>query len=349
MLERPPLSDEVIANCLYHQYGITIKEISFLPVGYDSTASVFRVTTDDGTSYFLKTKTVPVAPAPLLIPHFLREIGIEQIVAPLPTLSGSLSAPMGDGYTAILYPFVEGRMGADGGLSLAQWTEFGQIVRRVHAAQLSSELSGQMRREPFVPLKRELAWALHREIATASYADPIHQELADFWRGRGAEIEKIFLRTEELGRMAEARQPEIVLCHADIHIFNVMVAPDERVFVIDWDETILAPKERDLMFLVDGTQPDGEALHPNEPLHPNEASFRQGYGPTEVDPVILAYYRYEWAVQEIAEFGKQVLWSDEGGEITRLDGLRHFRALFDPGGEVEGAYRSDISSQRGNL
>jgi len=115
------------------------------------------------------------------------------------------------------------------------------------------------------------------------------------------------------------------------------------MYVIDWDETILAPKERDLMFLVDGTQADGEALHPNE------AAFRQGYGPTEVDPVILAFYRYEWAVQEIAEFGKQVLWSEDGSEITRLDGLRHFRALFDPGSEVEEAYRTDLSFQRGNL
>lgn len=343
MLERPDLSDEVIASGLYEGYGITVQRIVFLPIGYDSSASVFRVDGADGGSYFLKAKSVPVTPAPLRVPHFLREIGIEQIVAPISTHTGSLSTPMGNGFTAILYPFVEGRMGAKGGLSEDQWSEFGQIVRRVHAAQLSPDLAGHMRREPFVPLKDELAWALHREIATASYADPIHQELADFWRGRSPEIAKIIRRAEELGQMAEARQPEIVLCHADIHIFNVLVTPDERIYVIDWDETILAPKERDLMFLVDGTQADGEALHPNE------AAFRKGYGPTEVDPVILAFYRYEWAVQEIAEFGKQVLWSDEGGEITRLDGLRHFRALFDPGGEVEGAYRSDSVFQRKDL
>lgn len=343
MLERPPLSDETIARCLQAHYGISIESISFLPIGYDSTASVFRVTAHDGTAYFLKTKSVPPAPASLAIPSFLRGSGVEQVVAPLAAANGMLTAPVGDGFTAILYPFVEGRMGAKGGLSLAQWTEFGQIVRRVHSAQLPPALAGQMRREPFVPLKGELAWALHREIATANYADPIHQELADYWRGRSQEIEKIIRRAEQLGQMAQARQPEIVLCHADIHIFNVLVTPDEQIFVIDWDETILAPKERDLMFLVDGTQPEGEALHPNE------AAFRQGYGPTEVDPVILAFYRYEWTVQEIAEFGKQVLWSDEGGEITRLDGLRHFRALFDPGGEVDGAYRSDKSLQRNSL
>ena len=343
MLERPPLSDETIARCLQGHYGIFVGSISFLPIGYDATASVFRVAADDGTAYFLKTKSVPPAPASLAIPSFLRGSGVEQVVAPLLAADGMLTAPVGDGYTAILYPFVEGRMGAEGGLSPSQWSEFGQIVRRFHSAQLPPALVGQMRREPFIPLKGELAWALHREIASASYTDPIHQQLADYWRARGAEIEKILRRAEELGRMAQARQPEIVLCHADIHIFNVMVTPNEQMYVIDWDETILAPKERDLMFLVDGTQADGEALHPNE------AAFRQGYGPAEVDPVILAFYRYEWAVQEIAEFGKQVLWSEDGSEITRLDGLRHFRALFDPGSEVEEAYRTDLSSQRKNL
>ena len=339
MLERPTLADDTIRRSLRANYGISVAQIDFLPIGYDSTASVFRVTADDGRDYFLKTKTVPVAPATLAIPSFLCRSGVEQIVAPLTTLDGALSAPLDDGFTAILYPFVEGRMGAQGGLSLAQWTEFGQIVRRVHAAQLPPELAGQMRTERFVPLKGELAWALHREIATASYANPIHQGLADFWRGRSAEIEKILRRAEELGQMAQTRQPAIVLCHADIHLWNVLVDPAGQIFVIDWDETILAPKERDLMFLVDGTNA-GAALHPNE------AAFRQGYGPTEVDPVILAFYRYEWAVQEIAEFGKQVLWSEEGGEVTRLDGLRHFRALFDPGGEVEGAYRADAYSSR---
>ncbi|HRJ44892.1 MAG TPA: hypothetical protein PL105_23550, partial [Caldilineaceae bacterium] len=149
MLERPTLSDDAIRRSLRENYGISVTQIEFLPIGYDSAASVFRVTTETGTDYFLKTKTVPVAPATLAIPTFLLGRGVEQIVAPLPSLAGALSTPLADGFTAILYPFVEGRMGAKGGLSLAQWTEFGQIVRRVHSAQLPPELAGQMRCRPW--------------------------------------------------------------------------------------------------------------------------------------------------------------------------------------------------------
>lgn len=335
MLERPNLPDEAIRRCLQANYGIAAAAITFLPIGYDATASVFRVDAADGQRFFLKTKNVPVAAAPLAVPHFLRQNGVDAVVAPLTTRTDTLSAPLGDGFTAILYPFIDGRMGMDGGLSPSQWTTLGRTLRQIHDAGLSSQLAAHMRREHFVPLKGALAWSLHEEVASAVYADPIRADLAEFWRERRAEIEGILRRAEALGRMAEARQPRIVLCHADIHIFNVLVDPAGDLHIVDWDETILAPKERDLMFLVDGAQPEESALDPNE------AAFRQGYGPVEIDPVILAFYRYEWVVQEIAEFGKQVLRSEDGGEITRQDGLRHFRALFDPGDVVETAYRAD--------
>jgi len=343
MLERPHLSDEVIAHCLQENYGISVAQIAFLPIGYDATASVFRVDAIDGRAYFLKAKSIPVLPVTLAVPHFLRQVGVDEIVAPLATGTDALSASLGDGFTAILYPFVEGRVGANGGLSLSQWIALGRALRRLHRAQLPFDLASSMRREQFVPLKGDLAWSLHEEVATVRYTDPIRQDMADFWQERRAEIEKILRRAEELGRMAQECHPPIVLCHADIHIWNVLVDPSGSLFIIDWDETILAPPERDLMFLVDETQTSASAMDPNE------AAFRQGYGPVEPDPAIMAFYRYEWVVQEIAEFGKQVLRSEDGGEVTRLDGLRHFRALFDPGDVVERAYRADTSSMHANI
>lgn len=333
MLERPDLSDAAIVACLRDSYRMAAGAITFLPIGYDATASVFRVDTTDRGCYFLKAKSVPLRTAPLAVPHFLAERGLPGIVAPLATVTDELSAPLGDGFTAILYPFVEARMGADGGLSPDQWTELGRVVGRIHRTALPPTLAGQMRREPFAPLKGDLAWSLHREVASAVYEDPIRRACAAFWQERRDEIEMILLRAEELGRLAQARQPEIVLCHADIHIWNVLVDGQDNLHIVDWDETILAPKERDLMFQVQSAQAVGS-------VDPNEVLFRQGYGPVEVDPVILAFYRYEWVVQEIAEFGKQVLRSREGGEITRQDGRRHFRGLFAPGDVVEAAYRS---------
>jgi len=77
MLERPTLSDDAIRRALLANYGIFVTQIDFLPIGYDSTASVFRVAADDGMDYFLKTLTVPVVPATLSIPSFLGRNGVE--------------------------------------------------------------------------------------------------------------------------------------------------------------------------------------------------------------------------------------------------------------------------------
>jgi spectinomycin phosphotransferase len=68
---------------------------------------------------------------------------------------------------------------------------------------------------------------------------------------------------------------------------------------VDWDEPILAPKERDLLFIGGGV---GGIWNTEE-----EARwFYQGYGPTEIDLLALSYYRYERIVVDIAEDAEQI-------------------------------------------
>ncbi len=43
-----------------------------------------------------------------------------------------------------------------------------------------------------------------------------------------------------------------MLCHSDIHGGNVLIAENDALYIVDWDEPIMAPKERDLMFIGGG-------------------------------------------------------------------------------------------------
>lgn len=133
--------------------------------------------------------------------------------------------------------------------------------------------------------------------------------------------------------MLRLTSPKMVLCHADIHTANVLIDAEGQLFIVDWDETILAPKERDLMFVVGGGVVGATA----------EERFFRGYGTTAIDPVTLAYYRYEWVVQEIGDFGARVFLTPELGEETQRDAVRGFRDLFRPGDVVQAAYDSDPS------
>jgi spectinomycin phosphotransferase len=144
MLEKPNLSDDQIISTLQHNYTLIVTSLDFLPIGNDASAWVYRVKTDK-QPYFLKVKKGSVYQPSLLVPHHLKAQGINQVVAPLPTVTSELCA-MIDPFALILYPFIEGKSGMEQGMSLAQWTAFGAILKQIHAIVLPNELLMQVKR-----------------------------------------------------------------------------------------------------------------------------------------------------------------------------------------------------------
>ena len=95
----------------------------------------------------------------------------------------------------------------------------------------------------------------------------------------------------------------------------------------------MAPKERDLMFIGGGV-----ANIWNNPRE--EEFFYKGYGNTNINRVILAYYRHERIVEDIAEYGQALLLTSDGGE-DRLEMYKHFMDMFEPDGVVDIAFKTD--------
>ena len=56
MLVKPPLPDQRIIDCLNTDYGIEVATLTFLPLGADMNASVYKAETHDQSSYFIKLK-----------------------------------------------------------------------------------------------------------------------------------------------------------------------------------------------------------------------------------------------------------------------------------------------------
>jgi spectinomycin phosphotransferase len=83
-------------------------------------------------AYFLKVKSDPLDELSVLLPRYLKEQGMEQVVAPLPTTADELWDKV-DGFTLILYPFIEGRSGWEAGLSDSQWVAFGAVLKKLHS------------------------------------------------------------------------------------------------------------------------------------------------------------------------------------------------------------------------
>ena len=104
----------------------------------------------------------------------------------------------------------------------------------------------------------------------------------------------------------------------------MIVADDGELWLVDWDEVVLAPKERDLMFVVGGI---GAGLVSPE----QTACFFDGYGEVDVDPLALSYYRHAWAVQDIASWAERVLVAPALSAEERSEAARIFVGLFEPG------------------
>ena len=327
MLEKPDLPDEKIVVSLRVNYDLPVTGVEFLPIGNDATAWVYRVNTDDGRAFFLKVKQPTVYEPAVRVPHFLLEQGIEEVVAPLLTNAGKLWVRIGL-FALILYPYIEGRTGMDAGMSDDQWRTFGAVLRRIHDIQLPSKL--MIARESFRSYWSGIIDDIRTVMKHGHFEDRYQQKLAAFWTERDDEIIRIVKRREGLGERLKQSVGPFVLCHSDIHTANILLDPDGGLHIVDWDQPQLAPKERDLMFIGDDLT---ATTH-------TETCFYEGYGEVTIDPIALAYYRYEWVVQEIGDYGERVFLADSGKE-TKADSVRGFRQLFDPGDMVEVAYQMD--------
>lgn len=332
----PPvdLSDDMLRTSLGARYGLVVADLTFLPLGQDSSAWVYRVETATCAPYFLKVRRRVTNPPSLLVSRYLHDQGVPQVIAPLPTNTQTLWTEV-EGYALILYPFIAGTTGMEYGMAPRQWIDYGAIVRQIHVTTLAPDLAQIMQRESFVPAGASMVRDLEAHIGGRTFADPAGQALATFWHERWEDIRTLVERAEDLGLRFAQRAPTFVLCHADIHTNNVLLDAGGQVWIVDWDETLLAPKERDLMFVAGGGI-NSELVGPRE-----EELFFQGYGAATLDPLALAYYRYAWAVGDIGAYGDQVFFRPDLGEVTKRAAVDMFLSLFMPGRIVALAFASD--------
>jgi len=325
MLEKPLIDEDQIILCLQESYALGVVSLEFLPIGSDPNSWVYKITSDNG-KYFLKIKKGEIYEPSIFIPSYLKGIGIEQVVAPLRTQLDELSVKLND-FTLILYPFIEGRVGMKVGLTDEQWRELGSVLKEIHSVQPPADLLQRVNKENFL-LKWNLVIERLQDVITGGNTVDVFQiELSSFWKEKLGEIEHIVKRAKELGQELQSKRLDFVLCHTDVHTANIILSPKGEMFIIDWDNPIFAPKERDLMFIVGQEK--------------NEKLFFEGYGKVEIDPVALAYYRYEWVVQEFADYGERMFFMSGVGEETKKDALKSFVELFQPDDVVEAAYRFD--------
>ncbi len=329
MLEKPAIPDEEISRCLLNAFGLRAAELDFLPLGADVNTAVYRATAEGGQEFFVKLRGGEFNPASVAVPWFLGRQGFRQAIAPLPALMGGLWADLPP-YRVILSPYVRGRHAYERKLSEAQWREFGAALKQFHTTHFPAGVTAGTPSEDFSPRWREAVRGWLERIRQESFREPAAEELADTLRLKEDEIRDLIEHAEQLARRLRSRPGEFILCHGDIHGWNLLIEESGRLYIVDWDTLVLAPRERDLMFIGAGLGESGYTPQQEEQL------FYQGYGGTEIDREAIAYYRTGRILEDIAAYCEQVFLSDEGGE-DRRQAVENVRSNFLPGGTVERA------------
>lgn len=332
MLTPPDLSQDAIAQCLADEYGLHAIHAEFLPLGADVNSAVFRVHANNGSTYFLKLRRGDFTPTAVFIPLFLHhEQSIDAVMTALPTTGGEPSA-QSLGFDWTLYPFFEGDNGFKRPLSNAQWTALGAALNAVHHTELPDALRAGVPQESYSHHWREGVRRYQRRFINGLAGDDIVRRFLAFWEAHDEEIDTVVYRSEQIASILLERSLPLGLCHSDIHAGNVLVGDNDSLCVIDWDTLILAPKERDLMFIGGGV---GHVW--NQPRE--EALFYEGYGPAGIDPMALAYYRYERITRDLLEICDLIFDSAASVE-DREEGLRQIASQFLPDDVVAIAHRS---------
>ncbi len=331
MLTKPNIPDELIISHLQAEYSLHVSSVTFLPLGADMGSVVYRVIAKDGTVYFLKLRR-GFNEIVVTVPLFLKSQGIQEIIAPFETRSGQGWANFGE-YKMILYPFIDGKNGFEMDLSDSHKRTFGAALKKIHEVQLPFELKGVIPQETLSPQWRERVKEFQRQVENSSFSDPNAAKLAEFIKSKRNEINQLIKRTEELASELQPQSHELVLCHTDIHGANILITDSDQFYIVDWDAPLLAPKERDLMFIGGGIDDIWKSKH-------DQAVFYEGYGESDIDFKLMAYFRYERVIEDLAAYAEQLLLTDDGG-ADREEAYERFTGNFEPDQTIEIAEMTD--------
>jgi spectinomycin phosphotransferase len=303
VIDKPGVDERLLAAEVAAAWAVDIANLVFMPVGLDGHAWAYRVDTSDGERYFLKMRRGEFTRAAVLLPGFLGAQGVRQVVAPIDLPDGAAGRGFGD-YRLLLYPFHDGGSLWGRGLTDRQWIEYGEFLGRLHAVTPSADIAAVLQGETYRSSAGERLQTLGGQAAAS-------EALGAFWDRYGAALHRLSETVDDL--TSRVTQGQHVICHADIHPGNLIADGDGPLHVVDWDAPILAPRERDLMFVY--SQDFGD-----HPINAHRAElFRRGYGPLEPDQTLLSYYRSGRHLDDVAVFLHSILDSEANPESRAND------------------------------
>jgi spectinomycin phosphotransferase/16S rRNA (guanine(1405)-N(7))-methyltransferase len=289
------LDEDELAAVLRREWGIRVTALSYRPVGWGG--HHWEASGDDGQRWFVTVDdlankrllaTDSLDPgftrlrASLASARALKDAGLGFVVAPVPADAGVPTVRLGARFAVAVYPFTDGQS-----FTWGDWDSPGLrsgVVAMVAAVHTSPAAAWRpaLADDFTVPFRDELETA----CAGAGPADrgPYTRRVSDLAREHSASLLRMLERYDRLVASAREHPGRAVLTHGEPHPGNAMRTGAGDWLLIDWDTALIAPPERDLWDLGEGS-----AL----------AAYTEATGITP-RPELLDLYRLRWDIADIA-------------------------------------------------
>jgi len=304
MIKPLNIDQSELKRFLENNYSLEILNLTFLPKG--ETSWCYIVEGRNG-KYFLKVykEMFPfLKEATELTYKLYSDCAITEIVHAIKAKNGE-TVNFFETYPTVLFNFVEGKEIMEQRLTDEQVKTFGKVLGRIHAATV--KVGDYPKRETFESKDKEMFLKVVERIKQHEGNENSYQkQLVDLFMPKRERITQELMHLEKLGRKLRAKNVPFVICHGDPTGGNILIDKDNKLYLVDWDNPILAPKERDLLFFNNRMEP-----------------FMKGYaaivGKVPIDFEAQQFYALEWNVQEVADFGERIFYQNNNDEQNSHD------------------------------
>lgn len=307
----------ILTEILDQQYNRTVINIAEQHGGWSARA--FRVDTTSG-SYFMKAYVKHKSSTDKWTATIDTYMPIVLWLDSNTNLKGKISCPVltntghykceDNQFIFLLFPYIEGYTLCDKPMSPVQINDLAKIISELH--HYGSDIP-----VPTNPIKENFDISFCNEL-TKLMASDVRPRNTETWRilkNHEAVLTKNIEKTKTLAAKLSKEKLPHVLCHTDVHGWNIMQA--DRLILVDWEGLKLAPPEADLFAFIGDCfwhNCSSEFMATYKKVHPNY----------EINPDSLAFYQLRRRLEDICTFTQGLLYDAIDDEKSRQS-LYHLR------------------------
>jgi hypothetical protein len=311
----PSIDTEHLIRVIRQQYGINTRNLNFLQRGWGG--DCYSIESANGGLYFLKvyeqaTRFDTAAKSrafylPLMDQLYEGEI-LTNSPYPIHTVDGKLSVFWEFG-EIVITNYIHGEVVGFGELPENIFVELAELVGILHRSttQLSFEHPFTERFEiipegDFIQIFKSLTSVTNTDREG-------RQLLQDVLLPQKTIILKTLEKLKASQKIVKTIKKTMVICHTDLHGANLMIGEGDTLFILDWENAMIAPLEHDMIFFA-GESRFFDVFWPR---------YANQYRKARINLDLLRFYYYRRCLEDVLGITRRVMMGDGMVDRDRSD------------------------------